>query len=283
MSSTGQWGVPGIGADRTVTESEILWGADQARNGALWKSAVIGSATVDAGNTPTNLLRPGLLLGINSTSNEYEDWDPNASDGTQNLAGILDTEIRTYDLDATARDRVFRVLVGRAPVKAAKLLVEGTALGSSADEWLARRMLNAAGFVLDDDPFGYKAGAVARCALVTGVADTLTAAENGSIISYNNAASVTVTLPALEAGLEYTLLRVGDEEFIVASAEGDNIIFGNDLSGDSVTWTTATEHLGAGVRVRSIYVGTALKWLAEIVQTPFGTAGGSAMTIGLAT
>jgi len=283
MSASGAWGKPGIGADRTVAESEILWGSDQSRNAALWKSAVIGSGAVDAGNTPTTVLRPGLLLGINATSGEYEDWDPNASDGTQNLAGVLDCEIKTLDLDATAQDRVFRVLVGRAPVKAAKLLVEGTALGSSADEWLARRALAGAGFVLDDDPFNYKSGQNPRTGLVTDAADTLTAAENGSIIFYNNAASTTVTLPALEAGLEFTLFRVGDEEFIIASAEGDNIMFGNDLSGDSVTWTTAGEHLGAGIRVRSVYVGTTLKWLAEIVQTPFGTAGGSAQTIGLAT
>lgn len=271
MTLNGGWSIPGVGTAKSVTESEILWGADHARNATLYKDAVYSGAARDAGSTPTSVLRPGLILGIVDSTGEYEEWDADASDGTQNIAGVVDTELRTTDFDGTSADRMFRVLVGRAPIKARKMLIQGVALIGHTDEYLARRQLVAAGFVFDDDPFGYKAGRGDRVATVTGTTDALTAAENGTTLFYNNAASVTVTLPTILPGLEYTVVRVADEEFIVASAAGDDIVFGNDLSGDSVTVTTAGEQIGASYTIRSVYVGTALKWLIRINTVPFST------------
>lgn len=282
VTGMGGWGIPGVGSERATSESELLWGADHARNGALWLSKVISGAARDAGNTPTTILRPGLLMGVVTSSGELEEWDADAADGTQDIAGILDVELRAQDFDATNQDRVFRALVARAPIKARKLLIEGSAFIGHAHEYLARRQLVGAGFIFDDDPLGYLAGQGKRVAHVTGTTDTLTAAENGTTLFYNNAASVTVTLPAIKPGLEYTLMRVGDEEFIVTSGEGDNVVLGNDLSGDSITFTTAGEHLGAGVRVRSVYVNTTLKWLIEVIPTPLGV-GLDAWTYAVAT
>lgn len=270
MSALGGFAKPGQGSRSLTTEREIIaQGFDQNR--ALYKSIVISGATRDAGASPTTKLRPGLLLGCLDSGGEYEEWDADASDGTQNIAAILWKELRATDFDANNTDRVFTALVGGVPLIASQLLIQGTAFTSHADEFLARRQLRNAGFWLDDDPFGYKAGVGNRVAHVTGTSDTLTVGENGTTLFYNNAASVTVTLPAIQPGLEYTLMRVGDEEFVVTSSEGDNLVFGNDLSGDSITFTTAGEHLGAGVRVRSVYVSTTLKWLVEVLGTPLGT------------
>ena len=279
----GGWGVPGVGSDRTVFESEILWGADQARNGVLWQSAVISGAARDAGNTPTTVLRPGLLLGKLTSGGELEEWDADAADGSQDLAGILDTELRAQDFDATNQDRVFRAIVARAPLKARKLLIQGSAFIGHIDEFLARRQLIAAGCVFDDDPFGYLAGQGGRVERVTATTDSLTASQNGATLFYSNAASVTVTLPTIQPGLEFMLIREGDEEFIVESAEGDNIIGIHDLSVDSITFTTATEHIGAAVRVRSLYMGTTLKWLLELVYTAHDAGGTVPATYSVAT
>ena len=278
----GGWGTPGIGSERTITESELLWGADQARNAALWLSGVVSGAARDAGNTPTTVLRPGLLLAKLDTGGEYEEWDADASDGTQDIYGVLDTELRAQDFDATDQDRVFRILTARAPLKARKLLIQGSAFIGHVDEYLARRQLHAAGFVLDDDPFSYKAGAGNRIARVTGTTDTLTADENGKLLIYSNAASVTVTLPAIKAGLIYDILREGDEELVVVSPTADNVIVGNDLSADGVTFTTASEHMGAQVRVESIYVNTTLKWRMTLPYVPFNT-GLNTLTFGIQT
>ena len=270
MSSLGGFGVPGNDAIVETEEREILWGGDDAKGLVLRKNAVYSGASRDAGNSPTTVLRAGLLFGIVTATGELEEWDADASDGTQDIAGVSNHELRAQDFDANNADRVAPLVV-RAPVRASRLLIQGAAFVGHADEYLARRQMVAAGFVFDDDPFGYKAGEGRRVELVTGTTDTLSADQNGMALFYNNAASVTVTLPAIKPGLEYDLHRVADEEFVVASGEGDNIIIGNDLSADSITFTTAGEQIGAHVRIRSVYVGTTLKWLPELPVKPFST------------
>ncbi|HUQ72857.1 MAG TPA: hypothetical protein VM165_25235 [Planctomycetaceae bacterium] len=249
-----------------------MWGSDQARNAALWQSAVIsGTARDDANTNFTHVLRPGLIMGKLDSGGEYEEWDGDVATGTQNIAGVLDTELRTLDFDAANADRVFRLLVARAPLKSRKLLIQGAAFIGHVDEYLARMQLHQAGFVLDDDPCGYLSGLVDRYALVTGTTDTLTEAENGTTLFYNNAASVTVTLPAAKPGLRYELCRAADEEFVFVSPTADNVIVGNDLSADGVTATTASEQIGVRWRLRSVYVGTTVKWLVEGPLCPFAT------------
>jgi hypothetical protein len=277
MSSLGGFGKPGQGAAVFTNDREIV--AVGYDNLCLFKSVVISSAARDAGSTPTTVLRPGLLLGKVTSSGEFEEWDADASDGTQNIAGINRTDITVLDQYGTAVDRVPPSVYQRGVFMASQLLIQGSALVGHADEFLARRQLWNAGCVLDDDMFGYLAGGGSRVALVTGTADTLTAAENGTTLFYNNVAAVAVTLPAIQPGLEYEIVRTADEELVVSSGEGDNIIMGNDLSADSVTFTTAGEQIGARVKVRSVYVGTTLKWLIEIVTVPFSTDNYLAMSL----
>lgn len=265
------WATPGVAAAQSITESELLWGADHARNGVLWKSGVISSTTRSAGSTPTTVLPPGLLLGKIDATGEYEEWDGSLLLGTQNLQGVLDTEIKITDAFATAEDKVYRILVARAPLKARKLSILGAAFIGHAQEYLARRLLHQAFHVMDDDPQGYLSGLVPRTFYETATTDTLTASQNGATLLYMNAASVTVTLPAIQPGLEYTLIRSADEEFVVVSPTADNVIVGNDLSADGVTFTTAGEQIGATVNVKSIYYNGTLKWLMTLPYVPFGT------------
>lgn len=266
MTRLGGWAQPGAGTIDQTTEYEIFWGGDRGKGMVLEQSAKYSGAMRDAGNTPTTVIRAGLLMGQVTASNELEEWDADASDGTEQLFGVVPYELRAQDFDANNADRVAGVVV-RAPLKAASLLIQGTALTSHVDEFLARRALHAMGCVLDDDPQGALAGAVKRFAQVTGTTDTLTESQNGMVLFYNNAASVTVTLPTIHPGLEYWLWRNGDEEFIVASAEGDNILADNNAAADTVTFTTASEHLGAYVHVYSVYVGTTATWLMEVNDT----------------
>jgi hypothetical protein len=281
----GGWGVPGVGSERVTSEHEIFWGADQARNAVLWRSEVISGAARDAVNSPTTVLRPGLLMGRITSTNELEEWDSAATDGTEVIAGIIDTELRMQDFDAANQDRVFRVVAARAPLKARKLLIKGAALIGHADEYLARRQLAQAFHILDDDTNGLKSGggfaSSGSVETVTGAADTLTAADNGKLLIYTNVAAVAVTLPAIAFGLSFDIVRAADEEIVVSSAEGDNMIVGHDLSADSITFTTAGQQIGARIRVRAVYVGATLKWLVELPNMPFGTGltGGFAYAI----
>ena len=275
------YGMPGVAAIRETVETALLWGGDHSQMAVIEQHATYDGTIRDAGATPTTDIRAGLLVGKETASGQLTEWDADASDGSQNLFGVVPLEFRAIDEDASDIDRFLPVLL-RAPLKASGLLIQGTTLTGHVDEFLARRALHAQGCILDDDPQGFLAGNSSRIATVTGTTDTLTESENGSTITYSNAASTTVTLPAIHPGLEYTLIRTGDEEFVVASAEGDNIIAGNDLSADSITFTTAAEHLGAGVHVRGIYSGTTLKWLVTVLPVPFGVDL-SALTFAVAT
>lgn len=270
MSGFGGQATPGFGAAVYTQEREILWGRDDQHLPLLYRNAIISSAAVDAGNTPTTLLRRGLIMGRLTTGGEYIAWNADASDGSQNIAAVLNAELRMTDFNANALDRTAALLL-RAPVIAGQLLIEGVAFVGHLHEYLARRQMVAQGFVFDDDPEGFKSGRVERFATVTGTSDTLTADENGTTLFYDNAAAVAVTLPTILPGLEYTVIRAADEELVVSSAEGDNIVFGNDLSGDSITVTTAGEQIGASYTFRSVYIGTTLKWLVRINIVPFST------------
>lgn len=270
MSAFGGFATPGFGAAVYTSEREIVWGGDDRQPGILRRNSIVSGAARDAGNTPTTLLRKGLLLGKVSASSELEEWDADASDGTQDVIAVLNQELKATDFDGNNTDRAFATLL-RAPLIASQLLIQGAAFVGHIDEFLARRQLDAVGCVLDDDPHGYLAGKGKRVSSEAGTTDTLTASQNGMTLFYSNAASVTVTLPTIQPGLEYDLVRTADEEFVVASGEGDNIVIGNDLSADSVTFTTAGEQIGAHVRLRSVYVGTALKWLIELPVKPFST------------
>lgn len=279
MTRLGGFGLPGMGTLDQTAHRELFWGGDGGKGLILYRNAVIAGETRDAGNTPTTVLRPGLLLGLVTASGEYEEFDGDASDGSQNVAGVLETELKATDFDANNADRVCRIAV-RGPVRTSQLLIQGSAFDGHADEYLARRQMVAAGFQFDDDPFGYKAGAPRTVHKITDY--TVVADDNGTTFTLGTADG-TFTLPSVQPGLEFEFVNTADFELVVASADGDDMIVGNDAAADSVTFTTAGEQIGARVKVRGVYVNGTAKWLVELPQAPFGTAAGSVLTIGIAT
>lgn len=273
---------PGQKAANFNSTAGLIWGGEQVY--VLRDQRVFDSTSVDAGNSPTSILRPGLLAGVLDATGECVDWDPDAIDGSQNLIGVLEHELKMTDEFANARDEFPGVLL-RAPVKASALLIEGAALVGHAAEYLARVQLGRLGFVLDDDPQGYLSAQNQRSqSKVTNY--TIVAADQGSRFDLATA-DATLTLPAIQAGLEFEVRRLSDHETVVASAEGDNMVVGNDLSADSVTYTTASEQIGAWIKIKAQYLNIAgtqtLKWVPELARAPFGTGGTGAMTIAIAT
>lgn len=270
MTRLGGFGIPGVGTMLSSAERNFIWGGDAGKGHVLYDSAVISGAARDAGNTPTTVLRPGLLLGKVTSTGELEEWDPAATDGTEMLAAILDPELRAQDFDANNADRFCRVVI-RAPVKASQLLILGSALVGHADEYLARRLLDAAGFVFDDDVMGYKSGRRSRTIVKT--ADyTVTAAENGALFTTRGAAgAVNFTLPAIKRGLEFSFYNEADQNMTVTAAAADTLVTFNDLAADSVAYSTASEKIGGSFTIRPN--DDASKWLvigglAAETQTP---------------
>ena len=276
----GQFGTPGFTALAETVDSELFWGGDASRILVLTKPAVVSSAAVDAGATPTTQLRKGLLLGKITATELHKQWDPTATDGSQELDAVLPVELITLDGLGTAKKNLIPAVVV-APLKASSLLILGAAFVGHIHEFTARRRLHLMGCILDDDVNGFKAGVVQRSS--TKITDyTVVAADNGTRF-FADTANATFTLPAIKAGLSFEFMRVSDHNLVVTSAEGDNIIVGNDLSADSITYSTASNKIGARIRVSCEYVGAtpALKWIAEIVPAPFST--GAFLTQTLAT
>jgi len=263
--------LPGITSIRQNAEKAVWWGREHFN--LDFSNLTIVSTAVDAGSSPTTDLRAGLLLGKVTASGKLTTWNPDAADGSEVVAGVLLRDLSMLSDEGVAEDKYGHVLIA-ACVRSADLLIEGTVFTSSADQYLARNQMVGSGrFVFDDDVLAGSAflGCPLRTINDTTQALTPTVAQNGSRFTLSNAATVTVTLPALKAGLVYEFLRTGDEEFIVASAEGDNLIVGNDLSADSITFTTAGNHIGACVRVEGIYVAGTAKWLVTLPNVPIGT------------
>lgn len=256
----GGFGIPGQGTLELSTPRELLWGGDNRSIQALWINAQISGAARDDGNDPTTVLRGGLVLGKITASGKMIEWIPTATDGSQNIAGVLDvSNLKAQDYNAANADRWLRVLV-RGPVLASQLLLDGTAFTSSAYEFLARRQMVQSGFIFDDDPFGMKAGK-GRAPSYKTTDFSVTEDENGT--TYYIGGLATGTLPTIKAGLEYIFVGVADSAWTITSAEGDNMVVLNDASADSINITTATELIGAVVKVRSDYVNGTLKWISE--------------------
>jgi hypothetical protein len=274
---------PGIGTIIQTTERVVWWGRDE--NLIQVDNRLIDSTAVDAGNSPTTELRAGLLLGEQTSDGNLYQWNPDAVDGTEVVAAVLLRDISMLGSDGTVEDKIGHLLVG-GPVKVGDLFIEGTAFSGDADEHAARVQMGPR-FLFDDDYAGGPGflGQALVWKNITAATLTPTAAQNGFGFVMSNAASTTVTLPTIGAGLAYQFLRTGDEEFVVNSAAGDDMIVGNDLSADGITFTTAGEHMGVIVRVESLYVGTTLKWLLTLPQSPLTgqTTIGNTMTFAVAT
>ena len=108
------------GSDRAIEHADLI---DKARR-ELYRG--------DAGNTPTTVIRAGLLMAKLTSTGELEEWVSTATDGTQDIFGVTPYELRAQDFDATDQDRVAGIIV-RAPFKASQLLIQGAAFVGHAD------------------------------------------------------------------------------------------------------------------------------------------------------
>ena len=111
--------VPGLTTSRETYENEFRWGSQFQ---GVFANGLIDGAARDSGNTPTHVLRPGLLLGQVTSTGKYTDYDPTATDGSEVASAVLIESLRVQDFDGTDKDRFYAVLVG-GPVQKSKLLL----------------------------------------------------------------------------------------------------------------------------------------------------------------
>lgn len=273
--------MPGSSALVEASESQVWWGREF---GTLHADQLIGSAAVDAGNTPTTVLRAGLILAVKESDGLLYPFDPDSTTAGLNVAhAVLDRSISMLNNQGSAANKQGHVLLAGA-LRGSKLLIEGAALIGHTAEHQVRRQLEATGRYFFDTKMrngaaclgGALAHKAASGATAVGVAD------NGMMFVASGA-DTTFTLPTIAEGLVYDFLMASDHEMVIASAEGDNMIVGNDLSADSITFTTAGQQIGARCKVYGIRIGATLKWLTELPNMPFGTGLTGGFTYAIAT
>lgn len=258
-----QLGLPGTRSAQFTTAREIFWGGDSSRQKILRGQGQFSDTLRDAGETPTTIIRPGLLLGRLTADSKLVHWDPAATNGSQWLQGVNEHELVMVEgYAATAAER-FGPVVLQGPLRAAQLLILGTALPSSSFQYLARRRLHEMGCNLDDDPQGYLAGVTPRTITKTATGPIL-ATENGADIHVVGAAAVTLTLPTLVPGLQYRFINGANQNMIIAAAIAGELVTINDLAANSITFSTASQMIGATLDVWSDYLNGTLKWLTQV-------------------
>lgn len=245
---------PGISTSYVQDTIDLLWGRAEL---AIYQSMLLSGASRDNGNTPTTLLRAGLLLGQITSSGKLIQASPTATDGSQNIVGILPWDM-SAQLLATNEDRWMGVLTS-GYVHAKSLLIGGNAsrgiAGDTYEAWVRTQL--APNFVLDDKPY-WKASSFSRIEIVT--ADrTVTAADHGTLfVCSGGSGAVNFTLPVMTHGLEFDFYNAQGQNITLTSNPADTLVAYNDIAADSVALSTSSELIGGSFKVVGLSTGKAL-------------------------
>lgn len=237
----------------------------------VFQGALLDGAARDGGNTTTDVLRPGLLLGKVYSTGKLKEWSPTATDGSQYIFGILDNPGVKMQANGTNKDRFRGTIMVRGQVNPTRLLIGGNAsygISGNANEYLIRAQLDKLGFLLQEDQgantgllgtSGFRPFGCTQIAAKT--ADyTVKAYESGTIFTTTGAgAAVTFTLPATASkGLYYVFYHtVTDQNMTVAAGTASTMVTFNNAAATSVSLDQANKRAGGGFKV----VGDGSKWL----------------------
>lgn len=195
----------------------------------------IVSTAVDAGSTPTSNLRTGLVMGQIAASKKFAQYDPDATNGTQEPVGILWEERSMLNPDTgSAQDQTAQLIVGGGPVVASNVI--------GIDPYV--RQILGQHILFDDmipgEPVGWR-GPVAKATDYT-----LVEADSGTIFTTLGAAgTVNFTLPTtIKKGFRAKFFSEAAGAMTITAPANSMVVF-NDITATSVSFATANEIVGA--------------------------------------
>lgn len=229
--------VPGMGTVIETFEQAYMWGPWPR----YWKGAYIGSTASDPTNSPTYELRMGLVMGIIASTGAWVNYSPTATDGSEVAQGVLPIALRMQDVLTGSNTAKYYAVMVSGGLQASKLI----GLDGQARAQLSQN------FIFDDDLVGRHTFPWIR--FQTKTADyTVVSTDNLSLFLTTGASdAVAFTLPTLANGLMFGFKNTVNQNMTVASAAGDDMIVFNDLTADSVAFSTSGEKIGGGVIVFS--------------------------------
>lgn len=233
--------LPGIEAVVENTEKKLNWGREDQYVEA--PNFDIDGASRDSGHTAdTTILRPGLILGRLTANGQLTEWDPTASDGSEEVYGILDCEVKMQYLGSN-KDKNAKVFYA-GNLKAEAVLVPGQAshgLDGQDYEWAFKQQV-AGKFLLDTgDLRAFGSKILAKTADYT----VLDSDCNTIFTNKGDADAINFTLPSAEKlGLRYGFYVAADQSLTVTAGTADTMIVFNDAAADSVALSTTGDKLG---------------------------------------
>ncbi|HZN32775.1 MAG TPA: hypothetical protein VFB80_03120 [Pirellulaceae bacterium] len=249
MSEFTTGNAPGFQAATEAAENEVTWSGRAGQDLIATKKITIVSTAVDAGNTPTTTLRGGNLLAIVAATGKIDTYSPDANDGRQIAAGILEKAQDMLVL-GVATDRFTQMLV-HGLVREGELLN----LDPRARQQLGRRFT----FDRETSP---QAGVLMhpRGVYRKSANYTVTADDNGLLFLAD--AAVTFTLPTKANGLAFRFAQTANQNLVIAGSA--DIVHKNSAAASSVTFSTANEKIGSHVLVECLYTAAGtLRWLVS--------------------
>jgi hypothetical protein len=239
--------LPGMGTVVETFEQAFAWGPYPR----YFAPGYIGATCADPTNSPTWELRPGLLLGKQTSTGQYINYSPTATDGSQVAVGVLIQGLRMQDIFSGANTAKFYGIMVSGGVQGAKII--------GLDN-MARAQMSGH-FIFDDNLVGN-----AFWEWMTFLTKTAnyTIQPTDNFTHFDNAGAVgavTFTLPPIMNGYKLGFRVVADQNVIVASNEGGNIVALNNAVANSLAFSTGAQRIGGGFVFYSNTAGT--KWYVD--------------------
>lgn len=277
---------PFIGTLAETSENSFYFGTHPLN---VYVGGRVDGATRDNGNTVTDVIRPGMLLGMVFSSGKLKHWDPTATDGSQFIFGILDNPGLKMQANGANQDRFRGTIMVRGYVRPERLLISGNAsygISGNAWEYLIRKQLMDTGFLIQEDAgltnllgYGTPFGGSFRMVQPKTADYTVKVYESGTLFTTRGASgAVEFTLPATPSrGLHYGFYCAANQNLKVTAGTADTMVAVNDLTADSVAFDTASLKIGGMIEV----FGDGTGWLTRmsLAQASDGTASGQLVTV----
>lgn len=248
--------LPGLTSIIETYEAAINWGVDVS---IVWWNGYIASTAADTTNSPTWRLRPGLVMGVITSSGQWTNYSATATDGSQVARGVLAYGMRMQDvLTGVNTTKYYAIGVG-GRVQGANLI----GLDQNARDQMIPR------FIFDDGVMG-NYGTITPLFQAKTADYTATVADNNTIFDNVGAVgAVNITLPAIANGLVYGIHVTADQTMTITSAEGTNIVAFNNASASSIAFSTGGSKIGGCVLLTANAAGT--KWVAQNISAGSNT------------
>ncbi len=241
--------LPGMGTVTETYEAAITWGTVYNQ---VWWNGWIDANAIDSGNTGTTWrLRPGLVLGQVASTGRWTNYSATATDGSQVARAILAYGLRMQDvLTGLNTQKFYAILIGGS-LKGANLLGLDLQARDQLGKWFIFDDILSSGFA--PDWLGYQTKATSYQLLST---DNFYHFDNTGAVG-----AVTFTLPAIANGYKFGFRAVADQNLLVTSTEGSNIVATNNASATTISFQTGSGRIGGGFVVYSNAAGT--KWFVD--------------------